>query len=322
LPESASVLLNRLLTRGKFRHVQILLKLAELGSVQRTAEAIGTTQSSVTQTLAYLEDLLQVQLFHRHARGVRPTPAGSDLLPVARHLMLGIAESAEVITARRNQGHTSVRLFASMAAVNGLLVRSLPAFHERMPAVQVVLHEAEGGDQLLAIARGEVDLVVCRKPAVVPQGWRFQELQVDRLAVVCAATHARAGARSVRWKDLAGETWLLPPTDTFARRHLDAELAALGADVKTYPLVTRALGLTRWLLLERGMVTLLPLSIVQHLIDAGELVELKMREVLSLQPLGFLLPEHGGAEAAHQLAAFLAHAASGSGRARSPRPAR
>ena len=69
----ATVLLNRLLARGKFRHIQVLLRLAELGSVQRTADAIGLTQSSVTQTLAYLESLLEVRLFERHARGVTPT---------------------------------------------------------------------------------------------------------------------------------------------------------------------------------------------------------------------------------------------------------
>jgi hypothetical protein len=34
LKPSASVLLQRLLSRGKFRHIQVLLKLAELGSVR------------------------------------------------------------------------------------------------------------------------------------------------------------------------------------------------------------------------------------------------------------------------------------------------
>ena len=79
----ASTLINRLLARGKFRHIQVLLRLAELGSVRRTAEAIGVTQSSVTQTLAYLEDLLETPLFHRHAKGVRPTDACRDLLPLS-----------------------------------------------------------------------------------------------------------------------------------------------------------------------------------------------------------------------------------------------
>jgi hypothetical protein len=48
---SATALLNRLLVRGKLRHIQVLLKLAELGSIQRTAESIGTTRSAVTQLI-------------------------------------------------------------------------------------------------------------------------------------------------------------------------------------------------------------------------------------------------------------------------------
>ncbi len=82
---TATVLLNRLLARGKFRHVQVLLRLAELGSVQRTANAIGLTQSSVTQTLSYLERLLELQLFERHARAAcdPPRPVASCCRPCA-----------------------------------------------------------------------------------------------------------------------------------------------------------------------------------------------------------------------------------------------
>ena len=40
LPNAAS-LLNRLLARGKLRQLQVLLQLAELGSVQRTAAVLS-----------------------------------------------------------------------------------------------------------------------------------------------------------------------------------------------------------------------------------------------------------------------------------------
>jgi len=141
-PPPASTLLNRLLSRGKFRHVQVLLQLAELGSVQRTADAIGMTQSAVTQTLAYLERLLDVRLFERHARGVRPTPACTDLLPVARQLMLGMADVAGAVDARRRQGLGFVRVLASVSAIHGVLVDALPAFAQAQPAIRVQLAEA------------------------------------------------------------------------------------------------------------------------------------------------------------------------------------
>ena len=81
--QPASVLFNRLLARGRFRHVQVLAQLAELGSVRRTAEKVGMTQPGVTQILADLETLVGTPLFHRYARGVRPTAACADLLPLA-----------------------------------------------------------------------------------------------------------------------------------------------------------------------------------------------------------------------------------------------
>ena len=118
---SASTLLNRLMARGKFRHIQILLQLAELGSLRRTADAIGVTQSSITQTLAHLESLLGLPLFHRHAKGVQPTDACRDLLPLARQVLLGVSESAEAIAARLNQGSGRIRMLASVAAIKGML---------------------------------------------------------------------------------------------------------------------------------------------------------------------------------------------------------
>lgn len=302
---SSSALLNRLLARGKFRHVQVLLRIAELGSVQRTAEAIGMTQSSVTQTLAYLEDLLGVRLFERHARGVRPTPACTDLLPVARQLMAGVVEGAEVVVARQLRGEGTVRLLGSASAVNGLLVDALPQFSERYPAVQVHLREAEGEDQLLAIAQGEVDLVACRRPPVIPEGWEFHAIRDDRFIVVCGTDHPAVRRRSRRWDELARETWVVLPAGLAARTRFDELAAAWPHPPRTYPVITRSLPLV-WSLLRRGeLLAFLPLNLARPLLDAGDLVELKVGPQTAIQPIGVLQPQAGLGSAASRLGEFL-----------------
>ncbi|MGV3570638.1 MAG: LysR family transcriptional regulator [Ramlibacter sp.] len=303
---SSSVVLNRLLARGKFRHAQVLLKLAELGSVQRTADAIGMTQSSVTQTLAYLERMLETQLFHRHARGVRPTAAGADLLPVARQLLHGLADGADVIASHHRQGESTVRLLASAAATQGLLVQALLRFNAQAPQVQVQLREAEGEDQLLAIARGEVDLVACRKPPVVPEGWRFRALLADRLAVVCRSDNPLARARRVGWSQLAGETWMLLPAGLAGRERVDALLPRFAQAPKVHPLVTRSPAMMAALLLQGGLVALLPINLVRPLVDAGEVVELRMGEAMPIEPLGLLCPDAGLGLGATLLLDYLA----------------
>ena len=96
--QAPSAMLNRLLARGKFRHIQGLLYLAELG---RAAHRLG-----VTQTPACLESLL-------HFRRSTGTLEASVLLPpVAHHLLLGLAGGVAALSARQNQGEGYVRLIA------------------------------------------------------------------------------------------------------------------------------------------------------------------------------------------------------------------
>jgi DNA-binding transcriptional LysR family regulator len=306
LQHSASALIQRLLVRGKFRHIQVLLRLAELGSVQRTADAIGTTQSSVTQILAYVESLLDVRLFERHARGVRPTPACSDLLPVLRQLMAGVADAAEIVAARQKQGQGIVRLVASVAAINGLLLEKLPAFGTRHPAIQVQLRELEGEDQLLAIGRGEVDLVACRRPSVVPEGWEFRPVLDDRLAVVCRADNRLATLRKPGWRRLAEQTWVLLPAGYAVRTRFDEFAQQFPQAPRTFPVITRSLPVLWKLLLACDLLALVPLTLARPLLDAGELAELRVGTSLQMEPIGILQPTAGMGEAATCLGMHLA----------------
>jgi DNA-binding transcriptional LysR family regulator len=302
---SSTVLANRLLARGKFRHVQVLLRLAELGSVQRAADAIGVTQSSVTQTLAYLENLLEVRLFDRHARGVTPTAAGSDLLPVARQMMGGLAEAAAMVAARQQHGGSVLRLGASAAAVHSLLIEALPNFHQQYPAIQVHLRELEGEDQLLALARGELDLVVCRQPVVQPQGWAFEVLQADRFVVACRPDHPVLKRRRVDWPALGRETWLLAPADSAARQCFDELAPRLANPVRTHPMVTRSyLAMLAAMRLE-PLLALLPESFVRHAVTDGQLAVLAVAEAPAIAPMGLLRPEPMTGEAARAMARHL-----------------
>lgn len=308
MPETTTALLNRLLARGKFRHVQVLLKLAELGSVQRTADAIGLTQSSVTQTLAYLEDLLGMPLFQRHSRGVRPTAVCTELLPVARRLLVGMSEAADAVTARGRKGGGVVRLLASASATNGVLIRLLPLFYQRHPHIEVHLSEVEGSDRLVTVARAEVDLVACRRPGVLPQGWEFHALADDRLAIICSADHPLRGRRRLDWAALGRETWLIAPAGSLARERYDELVARLSRPPNTHPLVTRLFHPLVSLIRNSRLLSLLPLSFVQHLVDSGELAILQVGEPIPLAPVGLLRPQEDMREAAAALSDFLCEA--------------
>jgi DNA-binding transcriptional LysR family regulator len=305
MAESATVLLHRVLARGKFRHIQVLLRVAEFGSVQRAADAIGVTQSSVTQTLAYLEDLLDTPLFHRHARGVRPTAACQELVPIARQIVNGLAEAVDAVSARQRTGSGTVRLLASASATNGLLIRPLLAFLAQRQDVEVHLREAEGEDLLLAVARGEIDLVACRRPAELPQGWTFQPLMDDRFAVACAPGHPLRRRRLLPFSALQAQTWLVAPAGSAAREQFDRATAGWPQPPTLHPLVTRLLEPLLAQVLHSECLYLLPFSFVRHLVDNGTLAVLSLKEPMPLAPIGLLQPIAEARPAAQALAAHL-----------------
>ena len=115
---TASILRNRLLSRARFRHLHVFVKVAELQTVKRAAEAVGVTQPSATQVLADLEQLLGCALFLRHAQGMSPTPAGTALLPLARKALALIDEAATQAAALA-YGSTSVVRVAAISAATG-----------------------------------------------------------------------------------------------------------------------------------------------------------------------------------------------------------
>lgn len=287
---SASTALNRLLSRGKFRQLQVLLKIAELGSVQRSAEAIGMTQSAVTQTIAYLERLLETQLFERHARGMRPTAVCLGLLPVARQISERLKDCAEVIATHQRGSKSLVRLTASTTAVNGLLDHTLPAFNVASPDIQIQITEAEGDDQLLAISHGETDLIACREPSTIPEGWKFIPLVPDRFAIICTASNSLAQKGNLKWKDLRKEKWLLLPLGP-ARDHFEKIVSRIGSPPLIYPAITRSPTLIATLMREGNLLGVLPLTFATPHLASGLMAELPLKPAMPIAPLGILRPE-------------------------------
>ena len=62
------------------RQLEIFVKVAELGSFSKAAEALFLTQPTVSEHIRGLEEELGVRLLDRLGRGAAPTKAGQLLL--------------------------------------------------------------------------------------------------------------------------------------------------------------------------------------------------------------------------------------------------
>ena len=277
--------------------------LAETGSVQRTAQAIGIPASSLEQVLSQLQDMFEAELFRREGNALHPTPACDALLPHAREVIRAVAGGTGAVVARSRRDRILVRVLASSTAARHLLARAVPAFEARYARIEV--QWSEGEDPGAAIERGEVDLVLGSRPPAVPHGWELRELLAERFAVVCAPAHPLAWQTNASWGQLSRQPWLLPETGSPARRRFDALLAQREIRFVNFCVVTSVDDLADWLLRDPELVAFAPTNLLLRPLVSGELVRLRA-EGLGSNSIGLLQPRCAGA-APLQLADFLQH---------------
>lgn len=285
------------------RHLQVLLCVADVGTVKGAADVMGLSQPALTHILLDLEELLECPLFLRHSRGMRPTAVGQALLPLARRILGAVDESAERVVAVTGNASTIVRVASVTSAISGMLVRMLPEFCNTYPDVHIHLVEADVAQQAGLIERSEVDVLLCRAPAVTPNGWTFAPLHYDRLVVVGGKQHPLAGVRQVRMESLLEFSWLLTPAPTAARLAFD-KLFDGRAHVRS--IVMRSHALIWQMLLREPLLLMVPYSFVRQFIDEGQFVEIDTAvEFETLEPIGMLRPATGNGAASDLFAESL-----------------
>jgi DNA-binding transcriptional LysR family regulator len=303
---ATSVLASRLMVRARLRHIEALVKIRELGSVKRAAQALGLTQPSTSHVLAELERLLDCQLFTRHARGVTPTPITLALLPYARRILEAVHACAEVTSAMTSTADSVVRVAAITSAVSGLLTYVLPPFSRLHPAIWLNVLETDVREIGELIAQDGIDLALCREPAIVPEGWSFTPLLDDNYIIVAGPQHPLAGKRALPLATVFEETWILVPSPSTPRYAFDQLTAIAGATPIIKPIGTRSMTIITACLQEERLITILPKSMVQHALDRHQLVQLDVNLPLACEPLGVLLPSVGAGAAALAFTRFLA----------------
>lgn len=302
----ANLLMNRLLVKAKVRHMLVLIRLVELGSMRRTAAALNMAQPAVTQIVAEMEALLETDLFFRHARGVVPTEAAKDLLPVAHRILDALRDGAEGVANRLHKQGGLVRIAASPAALGGMLTGRLDAFARRHPDIQVMIVEASNTTPLGGVADGSADIICTRKPEVIPKTWTFEHCVDDALVAVCGTNHPLAQVDLPTLEQLGTGKWLMNHVGSVARDQFEKVFAQAGwSQNARCQVVMHIPSLTKEMLETGRYLAILPRSVAAPWLEGGDICELRSDVSKPLAPLGYLWRAEQASEATVTFAKFL-----------------
>lgn len=245
--------------------MRYVVAVAETRNFTRAAERCAVVQSSLSHRIAGLERELGVRLFARTSRRVELTSAGEAFLVGARECLAAADRAAADAAAAAGivRGRLAVGVIVTTAAVDvPELVQRYRALH---PEVRVVLRSGRSDDLVAAIRDGDLDIAFLG----LPEDRRPTEVETlvldhDEHVLVVPAGHRLAGARRVRLRDIADETFVDFMHGTPARAQSDQAFTAAGLvrdvayEVGVVEMITR--------LTARGLgVALLPSAFVRPL---------------------------------------------------------
>jgi DNA-binding transcriptional LysR family regulator len=218
------------------RQLEIFVKVAELKSFSRAADALSLTQPTVSEHIRALEDEVGVRLLDRLGRGAAPTRAGDLLLGHARRILALKRDAVQAL--ERFQGRMTGELMVGGSTIPGEYV--LPAligrFKDKFPDISISLLIGDSRQVCDWVIDGRVELAVAgARPS--HRALESTELMPDELVVVLPTGHPWAGLRTVTVAELQREPLIVRERGSGSREALERALADAGSDLGRFRVV-------------------------------------------------------------------------------------
>lgn len=211
------------------RKLEAFVKVVDMGSISRAAEAMHMAQSALSQQISSLETTLGVPLLERNKHGVAPTRAGREFLRHAQTILRQIEQATAAVQLQADgpSGRVSVGL-APYSMASELTVPLLEAVRERFP--RIVLHVRENFGAILSegIATGQMDMGVLYTPVSL-RAIQVEPLLQDELVLVVPEAGAASLPEIVDWAAITALPLFLPTRQHSIRRAVDAAFQRFNA---------------------------------------------------------------------------------------------
>lgn len=184
-----------------------LQKIVELGSFTKAAEALGYTQSSISQMIASLENELGIRLLTRSRTGVKLTIEGTDLYPLIDRSILQYRAMQEKANEIKGLETGIIRVGTISSITCHWMPKLIKGFQKLYPHVQFLFHQGDYSSIQEWIKTGAVDFGFITPPAVTDLETIF--LKEGEMLAVLPSGHPLAAQASVRLEEIAAEPFIL-----------------------------------------------------------------------------------------------------------------
>ncbi|HYF59937.1 MAG TPA: LysR family transcriptional regulator [Burkholderiaceae bacterium] len=190
----------------RWRELELMVHLAELGSLTRAAEAMGTSNAAASRALAALEARLGARLVERSTRRLSLTEQGDRFVRQCRSAMAEIKEAENEVNAATLNPTGTLRLTASVSFAVHHVAPLLPSYTARWPNVRVHVVTA---NRYVDVVDNNIDLAIRTREYEADSGLTIRRLATTRRLLAASPAYLSRFGTPRRPEDLAGHRMLI-----------------------------------------------------------------------------------------------------------------
>ncbi|MBV6656854.1 MAG: LysR family transcriptional regulator [Devosiaceae bacterium] len=200
------------------------------GGFGRAANDLGLSQPVISGHIRELEEQLGAKLINRTTRHLSLTSVGESFLAEIEQGLDMLDDAVANVLTRGQMQATTLRLAAPPMLAATLLPPVIASFTASHPHIRVTLKDLPTGPMMSALKAGEVDAAIGTLADSDDVGFR-QVLLRDRLMLFTPAKSRLAGADTVEWTDLVGQSVIAQRVGSGIRALIDREVARRGLQI-------------------------------------------------------------------------------------------
>ncbi|MDA8291864.1 MAG: LysR family transcriptional regulator [Actinomycetota bacterium] len=209
--------------------LELLVAVAETGSLGAAAVRYGLTQPAVSMRMTALERTLGLQLLRREPSGTSLTPAGHEVLAAARAVLDAGAALTAAAERLRADVAAHLRVAASFTVAEHLVPAWIETLHAAAPDVALTLEVLNSSQVLAAVDQRRVDVGFVEGPDEPSPDRDERAVATDELVVVVAPSHPWARRRGpLTGPELAAADLVVRERGSGTRAVLDQALRPWG----------------------------------------------------------------------------------------------
>ena len=208
----------RLLSRLRPPQLELLAAIERTDTLSAAAREVNLTQPAASRLLRNLASDLDIELFERVGRTLKPTAAGRTLVQRAAGLIAEIDRTQQELEAIDGGLTGTASIGTGVSSCYVVVPRALNLLLTDAPRINVVVREGPMDELLGRLHTGQIDILVGRFSSQIQHPEiSTQELYSPAVRAVFGPDHPLARKRTVTWNDLMDHPWILPESGTAMR---------------------------------------------------------------------------------------------------------